>query len=66
MQAPNGTTTRPVRNFSLPQDSIDYVNTVVVVGATGTDGVDSTVVYRGGSPPAAGTSSVATLASASY
>ena len=59
MQAPNEAAIprpkRPVRNFSLPQDSIDFVNTVVVVGATRTDGVDSTVVYRGGSAPPAGT-----------
>lgn len=55
IQSPNGTTTFPARNFEYPEDSIDYVNEVLVVGATRTMGTDSTTVYRGGSAPAAGT-----------
>ena len=49
VQTPNGTTTFPCRDFEYPDDTIDYVNTVVVLGA----GVTSTK-YRGGSAPPAG------------
>ena len=49
VQNPNGTTTFPCRDFEYPDDTIDYVNTVVVLGA----GVTSTK-YRGGSAPPAG------------
>jgi len=46
VQSPNGTTTRPCRDFEYPDDTISYVNTVAVVGL----GVTSTV-YRDGVVP---------------
>lgn len=49
IQSPNGTSTFPARDFTYPDDTIDYVNTVAVIGA----GVYA-VRYRGGTPPAAG------------
>jgi hypothetical protein len=50
IQSPNNTTTFPAKDFEYPDDTIDYVNTVIVIGA----GVTATR-YRGGSAPAAGT-----------
>lgn len=50
VQSPNGTTSFPCKDFSYPDDTIDYVNTVLVIGG----GVTATR-YRDGTPPPAGT-----------
>jgi hypothetical protein len=61
MQAPNPLAAprplRPCRNFSYPDDSVDFVNAVYVIGTTGV----ATWRYLGGSIPAAGTRRAATI-----